>query len=302
MILLSRKAGKRFTFPIAASIIVYMNKLLYLRRDPIGAAAIFFMFFIGLTGLPYMQAGEWFSSDAREASLYGLTLCRAAAAAVMYFFCLQTGLGGRAQGGAARGKLLLLLPALLVAVNNAPVIAFCRRTAGVTAGADLIVLFALQCICVGMFEEITFRGILLPLLMESSGGESGKWIAVLVSSALFGLTHFFNLFSGASVGAVVLQAGYSFLIGAMFCVIMFCTGKLWACAGLHALFNFGGTLSGTLGYGALRDIWNLPTVVITAAIGVFAIVFYLIAFIRGDGAVLYRRCRLTLGQRFAMNF
>jgi uncharacterized protein len=80
-----------------------------------------------------------------------------------------------------------------------------------------------------ILEELLFRGVIFRLLAEWSG----TWIALGVSSALFGLAHTFN--PGAtwvSTMAIALEAGV--LLGAAFIA----TRSLWAPIGLHFAWNF----------------------------------------------------------------
>lgn len=276
-----------------------MRALLFLRKDPLGAAFIIYLFAVGLTGLPCEQVGRLFTDDPRIATIAGMAVCRAVSAVVMLFFCIQLGLFD-APRPAVR-SLRAALPALLVALNNAPVIALISGTAAVTAQASAVVLFAFECVAVAAFEEVAFRAILFPLMLQRFGtGARARFSAVLLSSALFGLTHLLNLFSGAAVGATALQVGYSFLIGCMLAVVYLHTGSLAGCILLHAVYNFGGMLVPTLGQGAFADIWNLPTVLITAVLAVFAIVFYLRLLLREDALRAGSLCRLTAEQRFAL--
>ncbi len=276
-----------------------MRALLFLRKDPLGAAFIIYLFAVGLTGLPCEQVGRLFTDDPRIAPIAGMAVCRAVSAVVMLFFCIQLGLFD-APRPAVR-SLRAALPALLVALNNAPVIALISGTVAVTAEVSAVILFAFECVAVAAFEEIAFRAILFPLMLQRFGtGARARFSAVLLSSALFGLTHLLNLFSGAAVGATALQVGYSFLIGCMLAVVYLHTGSLAGCILLHAVYNFGGMLVPTLGQGAFLDIWNLPTVLITAVLAVFAIVFYLRLLLREDALRAGSLCRLTAEQRFAL--
>ena len=276
-----------------------MRALFFLRKDPLGAAFIIYLFAVGLTGLPCEQVGRLFTDDPRIAPIAGMAVCRAASAVVMLFFCVWLGLFD-APRPAVR-SLRSALPALLVALNNAPVIALISGTAAVTAQASAVTLFAFECVAVAAFEEVAFRAILFPLMLQRFGtGARARFSAVLLSSALFGLTHLLNLFSGAAVGATALQVGYSFLIGCMLAVVYLHTGSLAGCILLHAVYNFGGMLVPTLGQGAFLDIWNLPTVLITAVLAVFAIVFYLRLLLREDALRAGSLCRLTAEQRFAL--
>ena len=277
-----------------------MRGLLFLRKDPVGAAVIVCLFAVGLIGLPYDQVGSWLSDDPLTASLSGLIVCRAAGLAVMLFLYVQLGFSFGTRR-LQKGALLMVLPALLVAVNNAPLIALFSGAAGVTAGAGQVALFALECIFVASFEELTFRGIIFPLMLQRFGsGKRARLTAVLVSSALFGLTHLLNLFSGAGIASTLLQAGYTFLIGAMLAVVLLYTGSLALCIVLHAVYNFGGLLVPTLGYGAFADLWNIPTIVVTALIAVAAIVFYWNRLLRARSECAVQLYRLTAEQRFLL--
>lgn len=60
---------------------------------------------------------------------------------------------------------------------------------------DLLWLFALNCLCVGLMEELLFRGLLQPLLMSVLRGQ-GVILPVLIDAALFGLWHLTNLLVG----------------------------------------------------------------------------------------------------------
>ncbi len=161
--------------------------------------------------------------------------------------------------------LATVLPALAIAVNNLPILALIRGWAWVERG-DLLWLFALDAFCIGLFEELAFRGVLLPTLLERFGGtRRGIWLTAVLSSAVFGLFHLVNLLEGAGVGATLLQVGYSFLIGGMCAIVFLRTGNLVYCVLLHAIYDFCGSLIPTLGAG---DLWDTPTVVFTAILGV----------------------------------
>ena len=85
----------------------------------------------------------------------------------------------------------------------------------------------------------------------------------MIASLVFSLSHLINLAYGADFFAVALQVGYTFLIGAMFCVIMLKTNNLWFCILIHALFDVGGTIVTKLGSGSPWDatFWVLTVIV-----------------------------------------
>ena len=81
----------------------------------------------------------------------------------------------------------------------------------------------------GVFEEILFRGIVLRQLEAWLG----SWIALALSSALFGGLHIMN--PGAtwfSSVAIAVEAGI--LLGAAYLL----TRRLWLAIGIHAAWNF----------------------------------------------------------------
>jgi membrane protease YdiL (CAAX protease family) len=81
----------------------------------------------------------------------------------------------------------------------------------------------------GFTEELLFRGILFRHI-EKAGG---SWVALALTSALFGMAHLFN--PGAtwfSSFAIAVEAGI--LLGAVYML----TRRLWAAMGLHAAWNF----------------------------------------------------------------
>ena len=95
--------------------------------------------------------------------------------------------------------------------------------------------------------------------------EKGLFWSLILTSAVFGGVHLINVFMGAGIGGVILQIGYSFLIGAMCSVVLLKTRNIWLCVLLHAIYDFSGTLMPTLGAGTW---WDTPTVIFTAVLAV----------------------------------
>jgi membrane protease YdiL (CAAX protease family) len=80
-----------------------------------------------------------------------------------------------------------------------------------------------------IFEEIAFRGFLFRLF----AGVGGNWAAIVLTAALFGLSHNANSHATlASSGAVAVEAGI--LLGAAYAA----SGSLWLPIGIHAGWNF----------------------------------------------------------------
>ena len=192
--------------------------------------------------------------------------------------------------GISRDKkaLLCILPALAVAINNAPVIGLVSGAAKINGGAADIVLFALQSLSVALFEEAAFRGYLFPLVLEKYR-ERSLFFSSVTASAVFAAFHLVNLFVGSSPAATFLQVGYSFLIGGMCAVVLLKTRCIWVCIALHAIYNFGGMLIPTLGYGR---VWDSATVAITAVLGTAVLVTMLLILSRTtkeEAEALYKK-------------
>lgn len=175
-----------------------------------------------------------------------------------------------------KNLLWCVLP-LLVTVVNFPVSALISGTAHVTR-AELIGPFLLKCLLIGLSEELLFRGIVFYALSDYFKKKGYScFLPVLLSSVIFALFHFINLFDGAGILAVLQQVGYSFLIGAMLAVVLLKTKNLWLCVFLHALFDFGGFFVSDLGTGDPQDLtfW-----ILTVVVGVLCAVQIIVTLIR----------------------
>ena len=253
------------------------ERMLYMRREPVSSAAIIYLLVAGLVLLPTRWLGELlFPEQANYAYMLGV-------GAVRLVLCVPLAVLARQMGvrhiwlPAGGGALLFCLPALVVAVNNFPLVALIQGTAGAT-DAFGATLFAVECIGVGLFEELAFRGVIFPFVLGAAGTDRrGRFAAALIASAMFGALHLVNLLGGFSAG-VFLQVGYSFLIGCMLAVCMFRGGGVLFCALAHALFNYGGNLvtpARGLGFGSFADIWCPAEVVLTVVVGVCAIAYFI---------------------------
>ncbi len=175
-------------------------------------------------------------------------------------------------------SLAAALPAFAVVINNFPIIGLISGAARVTAPGWQAALFALSCLLIGVFEEFAFRGVFYMLLLSARHSTKKQIFTVsVVSSAVFGAVHLFNLLAGAGVGDTLLQVGYSFLIGGMCSVVLLVTGSIWIPVLLHALFDLGGYLIPTLGEGV---VWDGCTVAITAVLGVAVTVYMIFLLFR----------------------
>jgi uncharacterized protein len=109
----------------------------------------------------------------------------------------------------------------------------------------LIVLYTLLYVSVGFVEEILFRGVILTVMVQKWGHtRKGIYLAVLVSSGLFGLLHLVNFAMGRyTLLAALTQTGYALFFGVFFGACMLRNNSIWPIIFSHFLFDFCGTLN-----------------------------------------------------------
>lgn len=170
--------------------------------------------------------------------------------------------------------LIIVIPALLISVNNFPFIAFLNGNAEVTSSFTSVFVFAVQCFSVGLFEEMVFRGFILVILLQRfQKTKTGIFQAIMVSSAIFGSMHLLNIFTGASFGPTILQVGYSFLTGLMWSVVFVATRNLWTTIGLHAIYNFLGLIFFELG--TIQGKNDIITILVTVVLSGIVALYYI---------------------------
>lgn len=165
--------------------------------------------------------------------------------------------------------LYVILPALIISINNFPIIAYFSNRAYLVQPIYTVYVFILECFSSAFFEEIIFRSIILIFLLERfNKTKQGVFKAIIWSSVFFSLLHLMNLFSGSSFYNVSLQLGYSFLMGMLWAVMYLKTKNIWITIILHASYNFFGQVMFSLGI--VNGRYDIYTIIITVflALGV----------------------------------
>ncbi|MBZ0291973.1 MAG: CPBP family intramembrane metalloprotease [Anaerolineae bacterium] len=89
-----------------------------------------------------------------------------------------------------------------------------------------------------LYEEISFRGFLLPQLYFKINARPRLLIALLISQALFALMHIPNrLAFGATLAEAVSNLPMLLLLGILFALFYLVTGSIFLSIGVHALGN-----------------------------------------------------------------
>jgi len=169
--------------------------------------------------------------------------------------------------------MLLYIPCILVCINNFPIVALITKNASLNIKPIEFCLYILICLSIAIFEEVIFRGLIFPIFLE----KFSSFKAIMLSSLVFSLCHLINAFS-INIGYVVLQVGYSFLIGAMCAVNFEKSNSIYLPIILHFIFNFGGLL---LDYNLVQgNIWDKWSVIVTAVLGVFTFAYTIIVYFK----------------------
>ena len=102
------------------------------------------------------------------------------------------------------------------------------------------ILFAvLGAFAVGLCEELIFRGVIFNKLQDLLSGRKNVYlVSALLSSCVFGLIHFENLFEQSFIGTT-MQVYFAFAIGLCFCGIYLFSGTLLIPILLHGIVDTG---------------------------------------------------------------
>lgn len=138
---------------------------------------------------------------------------------------------------------------------------------GVTVNCDVpqTVLYIFAMLCVGLLEEIIFRG----LLFEAMRKDSVK-AAIIVSSVTFGVGHIINLIngSGAELLPNLLQVVYATAAGFMFVMMYYRSQSLLVCIAAHGVFNALSVFADEAG--ATKEMRILSALLLTVITGAYA--------------------------------
>jgi membrane protease YdiL (CAAX protease family) len=178
-------------------------------------------------------------------------------------------------------SLIIILLGLLIAINNFPISAFVSGRTVFLEPNYYIVLFLLECLSVGFFEELLFRYVILLILLQRlPHSKKGVLLSIILSAAIFGFVHFINLFYGAALGGTLLQIGYSFLMGMLWATVFLRTKNIVLPIILHTLYNFFGQIM--FAFGTVENRYDVVTIVLTSLLAIIAIGFYYKEFTKID--------------------
>lgn len=115
-----------------------------------------------------------------------------------------------------------------------------QLTRGLRGDLDLttVLLVVVLMACVGLLEELIFRGLLLRAIQRSSTLTR----AVVISGVTFGVGHVVNLARGMAPTDQAIQVGFGVVIGIVLALLFVVTGTIMPLVVFHALLNISGNL------------------------------------------------------------
>lgn len=154
-------------------------------------------------------------------------------------------------------QFLYYLPLIVLATGN--------LWNGATINFSLAetVCYILCMLCVGLVEEVIFRG----LLFRAVAKDNVK-MAIAISSVTFGLGHLLNLVngSGAKVAENLFQVSGAIAIGFLFVILFYRGGSLLPCIAAHAAINIASAFADETGLTMERRvILHLGMIALAAA-------------------------------------
>lgn len=213
-----------------------------------------------------------------------------AIAAILLMYRLGIQLFGKPQ------HLLYMIPCLIIAVDNFQFSSYFHGNMQLVHGEAVdILLFALYCLTVGLFEECIFRGVIFAVIAGLfSKDKKGLLWTYLFSSLVFGIAHIFN--------GNILQVGYTILTGGLFAFAMMKTKNIFCAALVHAVYNFGGLFFETadrfgLGNGVVFDTGTIVTMFVVCVLTGAFVVYSVWKYSREEQEELYKKLGISMKKK-----
>ncbi len=127
--------------------------------------------------------------------------------------------------------LKMMLPVLLIHYIGSIVSCF-------MVGTSSVLLAFLKAFSPGFTEEVLFRGLGISNFMRVIKSEKQIKIIFWLTSVVFGLIHWINVFAGGEPMAVFVQGFYAIGMGMIFGAVFLRTGNLWSVMLAHTSVDF----------------------------------------------------------------
>lgn len=168
-------------------------------------------------------------------------------------------------------KSLILLPLLILPFSNFFVVLFNNYHLTNEINYFRLTSDILLAILIATLEEITFRSQLLPEINK----HKNDFIAIVLSSVIFGSVHLLNINSLGSIPYVLSQVVYTTLLGFVLGIIYLLSKNIILPIIFHALFNI---INEVLIENLFNIKWNLSFFLINITIGILVLIYGLYCF------------------------
>ena len=126
---------------------------------------------------------------------------------------------------------------------------------------------ALMALTAGFSEEVFFRVAIIPIAMGFLKSKKRIWTIPLVTALIFGVSHIFNISSGATTVNAVVQVVSSAMFGFYFGALFVCTGSALPGIIMHSVYDFVGFAGDpTLNSGIMVSTLSVGEIVYNLAI------------------------------------
>lgn len=127
------------------------------------------------------------------------------------------------------------LQALIIPIMVFAIIIFGRIGDFKPLSSTELTLLIFNSLAIGFTEEFIFRGTILPIWMKKT---NNLYVGTLISSLLFGLFHYVNLFREPdNLDGVTSQVIFAFILGIFLAGLTIRTRNILLPSFIHALFN-----------------------------------------------------------------
>lgn len=251
-----------------------VNLVAYQKENPIKFLFLILLYAVGSSALPNLDIAGWFNLGKSYDMLF-FTVLKLCTIIFPVYLTVQLGQTELFKVNLKKFfiSFLTLFPFFLVCLNNIPFVSVLTKNSRFNIDSSFVIYLFL-CLSISCFEELVFRGLVVKNL-EYTKIKNNDFLKIIVSSLIFSFCHLVNVFS-LNFGAILMQIGYTFLIGAMCCFSRYFSKSLLFPVILHFIFNLGGLMTE---YEIVSgNIWDKTSIFVTAILAVITVIYALCVF------------------------
>jgi membrane protease YdiL (CAAX protease family) len=138
---------------------------------------------------------------------------------------------------------IIFIPSLIVSILNFPLDNVINKEIIFNIDTSKLITYILFTLSIAISEELLFRGLFTSIpVSQIDNSKYRVIIRVFYVSIIFSLVHLLNLFT-SDILSVLLQVGYTFILGVMLTTLYIYTKNIIFCIIVHFIYNFVGTFT-----------------------------------------------------------